>query len=165
MDEAFAFALRAVAIGIGATLVLDAWALLLARAYGVRQADWALVGRWVGHWPRGRFAHQAIAAAPPVRGERWLGWGFHYATGIVFAAALLAACGPAWARAPTWPPCLLVGVLTVVFPFLLMQPAMGAGVASSKAADPAQARLRSLVTHAVFGIGLYLAARCVAVLA
>ncbi|HVI58502.1 MAG TPA: DUF2938 domain-containing protein [Luteimonas sp.] len=165
MDAALAFALRAVAIGTGATLVLDAWALVLARAYGVRPADWALVGRWVGHWRRGRFAHQAIAAAAPVRGERWLGWAFHYATGVVFAAVLLAACGPEWARAPTWPPCLIVGVLTVVFPMLVMQPAMGGGVASSKAADPAQARLRSLVTHAVFGVGLYLAARCTALLA
>ncbi len=165
MDAALGFAMRAVAIGAGATLALDAWALLLRRAYGVRPADWALVGRWIGHWPRGRFVHETIAAAAPVRGERLLGWAFHYLTGMAFAAVLLAACGPAWARAPTWPPCLAVGLLTVVFPFFVMQPAMGAGVASAKSPDPAQARIRSLVTHAVFGAGLYLAARCVAVLA
>jgi hypothetical protein len=33
------------------------------------------------------------------------------------------------------------------------------GVASSKAPKPAQARLESLATHTVFGLGLFLAAR------
>jgi hypothetical protein len=39
-----------------------------------------------------------------------------------------------------------------------MQPALGLGVASSKTPNPQQARLKSLATHTVFGIGLYLAA-------
>jgi hypothetical protein len=39
-----------------------------------------------------------------------------------------------------------------------MQPAFGLGVAASKAASPTQARLKSLATHSVFGIGLYLCA-------
>jgi hypothetical protein len=53
---------------------------------------------------------------------------------------------------------LIVGVLTVAFPFFLMQPGMGAGVAASKTPNPGRARLRSLVTHAVFGAGMYVAA-------
>jgi len=73
METAIALAGRAALVGIGATLVLDAWALLLRRAFGVRTLDWALVGRWLGHFPRGRFMHAAIAAAAPVRGERLLG--------------------------------------------------------------------------------------------
>lgn len=156
--------LRAVVVGIGATLVLDLWALALRRASGVRPLDWALVGRWIGHFRRGRFMHDSIAAAAPVRGERLLGWGFHYATGIAFAGLLLAACGPGWARQPTWPPCLALGVLTVLLPFFVMQPAMGAGIAASKTPRPAQARLRSLATHLVFGVGLYLAALLAAAL-
>jgi hypothetical protein len=40
-------------------------------------------------------------------------------------------------------------------PFFVMQPAFGAGVAASKTPRPAQARLRSLMTHGVFGVGLY----------
>ena len=61
-------------------------------------------------------------------------------------------------------PALVVGVVTVVFPFFVMQPGMGFGIAASKAPDPMRARLRSLMTHTVFGIGLYLAARATAVL-
>ncbi|MDO9126054.1 MAG: DUF2938 family protein, partial [Parvibaculum sp.] len=39
---------------------------------------------------------------------------------------------------------------------------MGAGIAASKTPKPNAARLRSLVSHTVFGIGLYVAALLVA---
>lgn len=158
METAVDFTLRALLIGLGATLLLDAWTWVLRRALGVRAPDWALVGRWVGHVPRGRFKHADIAAAAPVRGERPLGWCFHYATGIAFAAALLAANGNAWAKQPTLLPCLFFGLSTVVVPWLVMQPAIGAGIAASRTPNPAQARTRSLATHAAFGVGLYVAA-------
>jgi hypothetical protein len=53
-------------------------------------------------------------------------------------------------------PAVLYGVATIAFPFLVMQPSLGLGVASSKAARPAQARLKSLGTHTIYGIGLYI---------
>lgn len=158
MGDILEIILRAIAIGIGATLVLDLWTIVLRRAFGIRSPDWALVGRWLGHMPRGRFMHDSIAAASTVRGERLLGWCFHYCTGIAFAFLLLVANGPDWARQPTLLPCLGLGLLTVLFPFFVMQPAMGAGVAASKTPKPAQARVRSLATHVMFGVGLYLAA-------
>jgi hypothetical protein len=55
-------------------------------------------------------------------------------------------------------PALVFGVATVAFPFFIMHPSFGLGIASSKAPNPAQARLRSLVNHAVFGAGLYVSA-------
>jgi DUF2938 family protein len=158
METAVDFTLRALLIGLGATLVLDAWTLVLRRALGIRAPDWALVGRWIGHVRRGRFRHADIAAAAPVRGEQPLGWCFHYATGIAFAAALLAANGAVWARQPTLLPCLLFGLFTVVLPWFVMQPALGAGIAAARTPNPAQARTRSLATHAAFGFGLYVAA-------
>ncbi|RZJ03252.1 MAG: DUF2938 family protein, partial [Haliea sp.] len=54
------------------------------------------------------------------------------------------------------------GLLTVAAPWLLMQPAMGAGIASCRTPAPMKNRIRSLVNHAVFGLGLYLAAVLVA---
>jgi hypothetical protein len=47
---------------------------------------------------------------------------------------------------------------TVVAPWLVMQPAMGAGIAASRSASPAATRLRNLGTHAVYGVGLFLTA-------
>ena len=151
-------AIRAVLIGIGATALIDLWALLLRRAFGVASLDYALVGRWLGHMPAGRFMHASIAAAPGVRGERLIGWATHYGTGVLFAAMLLAACGLDWIRQPSPGPALVFGILTVAAPFFVMQPGMGIGIAASKTPKPGLARLRSLATHSIFGFGLYASA-------
>lgn len=143
------------AIGVFATVVMDLWALMLRRIFGVTSLDFAMVGRWLGHIPAGRFAHASIARATPVPGEKALGWFAHYAIGVGFAALLVVLAGSAWLDAPTWPTALAYGVVTVVMPFFVMQPAFGAGIAASKTPKPAQARLRSLITHTVFGLGLY----------
>jgi hypothetical protein len=144
-------------VGVGATLVMDGWGLARRSLLGVAAPDYRLLGRWVGHMARGQVRHAAIAASPPVRGERFIGWIAHYLVGIAFAALLVAARGRAWIEAPTLGAALLVGIATVAAPFLLMQPAMGAGIAASRTSRPAAARLQSLVTHAIFGLGLYAA--------
>ena len=144
-------------IGIGATAVMDVWLLLLSRL-GVPAASFALIGRWVGHFPRGRFAHAAISKAEPVEFELGLGWLTHYLIGIGYAGLLVALQGAAWIDEPTYGPALLFGVATVAAPWFVMQPAMGAGFASLKTATPFKNCLRSLANHAVFGTGLYLAA-------
>lgn len=144
-------------IGIGATAMMDAWLAALSRL-GVPTTSFAMVGRWVGHMPRGQFAHSAIARAPSVRYELGLGWLTHYAIGIAYAAFLVATQGGAWLEQPTLLPALAVGVATVAAPWFLMQPAMGAGFLASKTPAPLKNCLRNLANHAVFGTGLYLAA-------
>ena len=152
------FALHTAFIGAGATLLIDAWALVRRRVFGIPAPDYGLVGRWIGHMPRGRFRHDRIAAAPAVRSERTLGWIAHYAIGISFAAALLFAWGAEWAQKPTLAPAVIVGAATVLAPFVLMQPGMGAGFFASRTPRPWAARFQSFVTHLFFGLGLYLAA-------
>jgi hypothetical protein len=142
-------------IGIGATAVSDLWSIVRRRLFGAASPNYGLVGRWIAWLPRGRFFHEPISATPPVRGERVIGWMVHYLIGIAFAALLPAICGPEWIRQPTLLPALLVGVGTVAAPFFVMQPAMGAGIAASRTPRPAAARLQSLITHTIFGLGLY----------
>jgi hypothetical protein len=139
-------------VGVGAAGLMDLGLWLQ------RRLDFGPIGRWVGHMAQGRFAHESIAKAPPVRGEKAIGWAVHYATGIAFAALLVALAGPGWLAAPSLGPALAVGIGTVAAPLFVLQPAMGAGVASRKTATPWRNRLRSLLNHAVFGAGLYLAA-------
>jgi hypothetical protein len=134
---------------------MDLWALSLTYIFGVPPPNYGLVGRWLGHFPRGRFAHDNIAKASPVRGERMIGWVAHYAIGVIFAGLLLAISGLDWARHPTPLPALILGLVTLAAPFLIMQPGMGAGIAASKTPKPNVARLRSFLTHLVFGVGLY----------
>lgn len=157
MSEKIEFVVRAVLIGVGATMVMDLWALLL-RQFGVPSLNFAFLGRWLGHLPEGRLMHEAIAKAPPVRGELLLVWAAHYSIGITFAALLLATFGLDWARSPSLFPALLIGVVTVVAPLLILQPALGAGFFSSKTPAPVFNSLKSLVTHVVYGLGLYLSA-------
>ena len=147
----------AVLIGTGATAVMDIWTAVRKLLLGIRPADYGLVGRWLVYLTRGRFRHDPIAASPPVRGERVIGWIAHYLIGIAFAAVLLAIWGLDWARNPTIAPALIVGIGSVAAPFLLMQPGMGAGIAGNRTPRPAAARIQSLVTHAIFGLGLYAA--------
>jgi hypothetical protein len=45
--------LGAIAIGIGATLVMDLWNLFLKRTFGIPSLSYCLLGRWVRHMPEG----------------------------------------------------------------------------------------------------------------
>jgi hypothetical protein len=154
MNERIEFALRALLIGGGATLVMDAWALGL-KQLGIKSLNFALLGRWLGNLPRGQWT---VANAAPIRGELALGWIAHYTIGITFAAILLATFGLKWARSASLLPALLIGIVTVAAPLLILQPALGAGIASSKTSAPLFNVAKSLVTHTVFGVGMYLAA-------
>ena len=141
-------------VGVAATATLDAWNLLLARGFGVASLDFCLLGRWVAHMPRGVVRHRHLGAAAPRRGECVWGWMAHYGIGaglaLVFAWAL-----PAWLARPTMLPALAFGVGTVVLPFFVLQPALGFGVAAAATRTPWRARLKSLVTHTVYGLALY----------
>jgi hypothetical protein len=158
MDTAMEYLVSAILIGAGATAVTDAWAIVRKRINGVALPDFGLVGRWIAYMPRGRFRHDAIAKAPSMPHERAIGWAAHYLIGIAFASMLLAIYGVEWVRHPTPWPALIVGIATVAAPFFIMQPGMGAGIAASRTPNPPAARARSLMAHAVFGVGLYLAA-------
>ncbi len=79
--------------------------------------------------------------------------------GSTMDATFVLLAGDVWLAAPTVLPALAYGLATVVMPFLVLQPALGFGVASARTKNPAAARLKSLATHTVFGIGLYLTAQ------
>lgn len=151
------YLISTVVTGVGATAVIDLWAIVRKRLLGVPEPNYGLVGRWLAHMTRGRFRHDSIAAAAPVAGERLIGWTAHYLIGISFAAILLGIWGLAWIRQPTIGPALIVGIGTVGAPLLVMQPGMGAGIAPRRTPRPAAARVQSVVTHAIFGLGLYAA--------
>ncbi|WP_300380002.1 DUF2938 domain-containing protein [Henriciella sp.] len=155
MSVALDFSLAAMVTGLIATLLMDIWTFARKYLMASPSLDYAMVGRWIAHMRHGRFRHVSIAEAPPMQGERIVGWVSHYVIGIVFAGLLLAVCGTGWIARPTLLPALLVGTATLAAPFFLMQPCMGAGVAASRTHAPCHARLRSLVTHMIFGVGLY----------
>jgi len=163
MTDRFEFLWRTVAIGAGATAAMDLWGLLL-KQFGVRSLNYALLGRWMGHLPEGQWIHQNIAQSAPIKNELLLGWCTHYAIGITFAALLIAVYGLKWARSPSLLPALTFGIVTVVAPLFILQPALGLGIASTKTATPLFNSLKSVTTHAIFGLGLYVAALATSIL-
>ena len=145
----------ALVIGSGATLSMDLWNLLLKRAFGLRSLDYCLLGRWVRHMPR-TFRHVNIAVAARRRGECAVGWIAHYSIGVSLTLIFVLLQGGDWLESPMLPSALAFGLVTVVFPLFVLQPALGFGIASARTAKPLQARAKSVGTHLVFGLGLYL---------
>jgi len=144
-----------VVIGIGATVVMDLWNLLLKRAFGIPSLNYCLLGRWLCHLSTGVLRHANIAAAAPKPFECVLGRVAHYTIGLVFGAVFVMLAPDDWLARPRLMPALVYGIATVVFPFFIMQPSFGLGIAASKTECPARARLKSLMSHTAFGVGLY----------
>lgn len=155
------YLIPAIAVGAGATAVMDLWNLFLKHALGIPSLDYCLLGRWICHMRDGTLRHVSIAAAASKPFECILGRIAHYTIGVVLGAMFLALVRGDWLARPKVLPPLIFGIITVAFPFFIMQPALGLGVASSKVRNPVQARLKSLMSHAAFGVGLYVCARAV----
>lgn len=150
------YIIGATLVGLGATLVIDLWALLLKRGFNIPSLNYCLLGRWLLHMPSGTFVHDSIGAATQKRHECAMGWVAHYLIGTTFALVFVLLAPSTWLERPTLLPALAFGILTTLVPFLIMQPSFGLGIAASKAPNPRQARLKSLMTHTVFGVGLYI---------
>lgn len=144
-----------IAAGIGATLLIDLWAQLLRRGAGIGSTDWSLVGRWVAGLAHGRLQLQATDFARRERGDALRGWLTHYAVGIAYALIYLALAS-AFALTVSLPSALAFGAITVLAPWLILQPALGKGVFASAAPNPGQTRLLNLIVHLLFGAGLYI---------
>jgi Protein of unknown function (DUF2938) len=150
--------LSAIAVGLGATLLMDLWNLFLQRRFNIPSLSYCVLGRWLQHMPEGTLRHANINAALQKPFECTVGWVAHYSIGVVFALVFIVLTSGEWLARPTLLPALLYGIVTVVFPFFIMQPSFGLGIAASRTPKPRQARLKSLATHTVFGLGLYVSA-------
>lgn len=147
--------IKVILIGIGATLLVDIWSFVQG-LFGIKSLDYRYVGRWLGYFPKGKFLHNNIMKATPVKGELLIGWTAHYLIGITFACLLVLLYGEEWIRNPLIIPAFVIGIITLAAPLFIMQPAMGFGIASSNLPSPNLRRLKSLLTHVVYGLGLYL---------
>lgn len=147
-----------VTVGLGATFVMDLWILFLKHAFKIPSPNYCLVGRWLLHMTNGTIKHPSITAAAQQPAECSTGWIAHYTIGVLFALALVLLATPEWLRLPTLMPALIFGIVTVGFPFFILHPSFGLGLAASKVPNPMQTRLRSLMNHAAFGVGLYVSA-------
>ena len=154
--------LKGIVIGIGATVLMDLWAVFLWKAARQARPNWAPVGRWFWHLKNGTIFHDDISSAEPYAHELALGWIGHYAVGILYGVILALLAGPAWFAAPTFLPAWILGIVTVGAGWFLLQPGLGIGFAASKLPNANTVRILNLVSHTVFALGLYGTARLMA---
>jgi hypothetical protein len=148
-------ALRILVMGITATVAIDLWATFANRMLGWPRTNWGLVGRWIGHMRDGQFKHASIGSSPTIAHESILGWVFHYVVGCIYAALYLMYVSVAQAGQPTLVSAVLFGLVTILSPWLLMQPALGLGVCASRAPRANLVRMQNLIIHTIFGVVLY----------
>ncbi|MER8802603.1 DUF2938 family protein [Mesorhizobium sp. M0998] len=162
------FVVRAAVVGIGATALMDLWGWFLKRMFAIPPLDYAWVGRWIGHFPHGRFAHANIAQAARVRGETAIGYRHWMECALRDRHRICRSAdwsvGPRLGTAPDSASGPVGRRLHHRRPIFVMQPAFGIGIAASKVPNPRTARLRSLMAHLSFGVGLYVAASLSALL-
>lgn len=158
-------ALNVLLTGVGATVIMDLWAVGARRLWQLPAPDYCLVGRWLSHMALGRFRHASIARAARRPRECALGWALHYGVGIAYAGLLVLGFTADWFVQPSLLPALMIGLGTLVMPWCVMQPAFGLGIAASKSLDPPRARQRSAASHLAFGLGLYVSASALQLIA
>jgi hypothetical protein len=148
-------ALRVFMMGITATVAIDVWATFANRMLGLPRTNWGMVGRWIGHMRAGRFTHVSIGSSPPIAHESILGWIFHYVVGCIYAALYLAYTNIVHMGQPTLVSAVIFGLVTILSPWLVMQPALGLGICASKAPRPTLVRMQNVIIHVIFGSALY----------
>jgi hypothetical protein len=148
-------AIHTLVMGITATVAIDLWATFANRMLGWPRTNWGMVGRWIGHMRDGQYTHKSIGSSRPVIHESLLGWIFHYVVGCIYAALYLVYASTAQTGQPSLLSAVVFGWITILSPWLLMQPALGLGFFASKAPRPDLVRLQNLIIHTIFGFALY----------
>lgn len=143
-------------MGLGGTIAMDLWAIVLNKGFNQPLPNWAMPGRWFGNLFRGRVFHDSIGDAQAVSGELSLGWVFHYGVGIIYGIAFLIMAGTDWLAAPSFVPLWIFSLITIAAGWFLLHPGMGLGWAASKTPAPWKTRGLGLVAHTVFAIGMWM---------
>lgn len=142
-------------VGIGATVFTD-FTGIMRQGWTATNGFYCLVGRWHGSIPRNGLAHKDIRDAPTLAPEAVLGWSAHLLLSLLFGIGFTFLFGSTALSEPKVWQGLSFGIATVLVPWLIFQPLFGWGVAASKAPEPWKMRLRGLITHSLFGLGLWL---------
>ena len=150
--------LAGLVIGVGGTVAMDAWALVLHKLADVPLPNWGNVGRWFGYIPQGTVFHKDISAAEALPNEVRLGWLAHYSVGAIYGMIWAIFAGSAWLATPTFGPVWPFAIVTMVAGWFLLHPGMGLGWAASKTPNPWKVRGFGLLAHTAFGLGMWLTA-------
>lgn len=154
--------LLSILLGVLATAFMDLWAMVQTKITGQPALNYGLVARWITHFVRtGELFLEkrgGIQQIPPIKDEKTMGMLAHYGIGVSLAIFFVFFFSSAdFFLAPSVFYAITFGVITTLIPYCLMQPAFGAGYFASKTPKPNETRLKSLIAHFSYGLGLYIA--------
>ena len=148
--------LKAILIGILATITMDILSIALGRLGLVAPLPPRLMGRWFALVARGRPLQADIAKALPVKREMAIAVPTHYAIGITLALIFLLASAAFGLNPRNFLVALRFALCTNIFPWLLMFPAMGYGWFGLHGPPNTRLFRSSFVSHTFYGLGLWL---------
>ena len=150
--------ISAIFLGIFSTLIMDL-SNFLAKKTGIHLGgNYALIGRWMGGFFRGRFTYAWILKEPPHRHEVLIGIIAHYCIGIALALIYLLLMSKLGLPADSFVAAIVYGLLTNILPWFVMFPAFGFGVLG-RMGPPNNSLLKtSFCNHLSFGMALALGA-------
>ena len=88
--------------------------------------------------------HRPIADSAPIPNELVIGWVGHYVTGVVYGLAYLYIVQVLLRTGPSLYSALVFGLITLIAPWFVMRPAMGARVFATKTPRPGLMRIINL---------------------
>lgn len=150
--------ISSVALGVFSTLLMDL-SNFLARRFKIHLGgSYALIGRWIGGFFRGRFAYSCILKESPRKHEVLIGIISHYLIGVGLAFVYLLTMSSLGLNAESFVLALSYGLLTNVLPWFVMFPAFGFGVLAKKGPPNNSLLKTSFFNHLSFGVALALGA-------
>ncbi len=142
-------------MGVLATIFMGVLSIILGKSMIIRQLlRPEAIGRRTLYMFRVRFVHDNIHKTPTLNNEMSVTWLSHYLIGIGLAGVypFLEMNEPAL-RHQGWMP-VIVGIATVLLPWLWLYPSAGLGFLASKAPRKSPYIVASLVDYTNFELGL-----------
>jgi DUF2938 family protein len=151
--------MRAAAAGSVATLTMDVLSGLAVWTGVTAPLPPGLVGRWFACVARMHVFHDDIARTAPVSHEMAIALPVHYMIGVCLTSLYLLALSELQSSPRTITSALAFGLATNLLPWFVMFPSMGYGFFGVHGPAGTKLFLSSLLSHAFFGLGIWLGVR------
>lgn len=149
--------LRNLFVGILGTFTMDVLTALMIKLGLIAPLPPRLIGRWFVSLARGQFVHTDIGQLMPISHELGIAVPMHYAIGITLAFTYLLMTTLLGLNQQNPVFALVFGLFTCALPWFVMFPAMGYGWFGTHGPIGTRLFLSSVVTHCLYGVGLWLA--------
>jgi len=117
------------------------------------------IGRWAHGLSKGKFYYSDIDKVAPVNNELKIAFVFHYLVGgglVALGYPVLLYFYNIFSLSLPIPLAVVYGLLTCVFPWFILMPSIGKGMAGNQMPAQAMPIIAPVISHLAYGLGLWL---------